>query len=121
MPATEAINAMVMSILSGAFLLVFGLLGLIWSRIEKVGSKVESTKDEVIATLTEALGKVNELMEREKKEFIIADKRLNIHDRVTSAISDKPFDSKLIATGSGEIPSTKRIQKLMDTERVGRA
>lgn len=119
--ANEIINTLSLSIIGGAFVLIFALLGTIWARVEKVLGKVESTKNEILVTIENAMAKVNELMDREKRESIIADKRLNIHDRISSAITDKPFDSKLIATGSGDIPSTSRIQKLMGAERAGNA
>lgn len=101
-------------ILGAGFGLVFTILGVINSKLDSVKDSLEKTKDELMDEVAQSL-------EREKKESIIADKRLGIHDRIASAITDKPFDSKLIATGSGEIPSTRRIQKLMDTERAGNA
>lgn len=114
MNAEDVVNNLTLSIIAGAYVLLVSLLGIVWHRVEAYSTKMEAVKNELLHAISEASERFNTTISREREESIIADRRLNIHDRISSAISDEPFDSKLIAKqGQGSVPSTKRIQAIM--------
>lgn len=76
-------------IAGGLAVLILSLLGIIWGRVEAMNHKLDTA-------------------------LVDMDKRIDILDRVGSSITDKPFDSKLIAKGVGEIPNTHAVSKLIE-------
>lgn len=47
---------------------------------------------------------------------VVNENRLDVQDRITSAIADEEFDSGAVAKGDQPMPSTKRIRRLLAKE-----
>lgn len=102
----NVINSLAISIISGAYLLIFSLLLILWNRIEK-RSKELSNKIEKVGS------DINKLSVKIRENLEMNDERMDVIDRVASASTDHQFSSRLVAEGKQPFPSTETITRIV--------
>jgi len=112
--AAGTINALALSIIGGCYLLMFSLQLVLWNRIERC-------KKEIGSAILKAANDINQVAAKNKRAIELTSKRLDVLDRVASAVADSEFSSESVGQGLQEPPNTTVIRKILGDRKEGSA
>lgn len=83
----SAVNELALSVIAGAYLLVFTIEMILWNRMEKILTKMD-------------------------RHFKVIEGRFEVLDRVGSEVTDEPFNSHAVASGKQRHPTTIILREM---------
>jgi len=98
----------------GQLVMFTTLLFWLLSKVYEQKTNLATMEEKVRVLLETHFEKLEEIVQREKSESISAHRRIDIHDRLGSEITEQPFSSKLASEGKQNLPKlSASLKKLV--------